>query len=364
MPIGRWVVLLLGALGALGEGRAEACTTFLAAREGEVVVGKNYDWDIGEGLVVTNQHGVAKQAIVMRPGDRPARWVSKHASVTFNQYGREMPNGGMNWAGLVVEVMWLDASVFPPSDDRPAVTELQFVQYLLDTSATVAEAIARAREVRVSLVHGKVHYLVCDRGGACAALEFIGGKLVVTTGAAMPVKTLTNHTYAQSVAFLRRHQGFGGREPVPEGRGSLPRFVRASARAAAAGRPVGTDLPTTAGLVLDATAQGEYTKWRIVYAPARRRVYFRSLASPRLKWIELGRLPRGCAHPVRLLDLQADLAGDVTGKLQAYTEAANGRLVRTTLGKLRVKLPPAAVDELVRYPGRLPCLAGKADAPP
>ena len=364
MSRGLCVALLLALPVGLGEGRAEACTTFLAARDGEVVVGKNYDWGLGEGLVVSNKHGVGKQALTMRPGDRPARWVSKHASVTFNQYGREMPNGGMNWAGLMVEVMWLDSSVFPPPDDRPVVTELQFVQYLLDTSATVAEAIKRAGEVRVSLVHGKVHYLVCDRGGACAALEFIGGKLVVTTGPSMPVKTLTNHTYAQSVAFLRRHEGFGGREPIPAGRGSLPRFVRASAKALVARHPVSLDLPASAFAVLDSTAQGDYTKWRIVYEPARRRVHFRSLASPRVKWIDLGRLKRGCTHPVRILDLDADLAGDVTAKLQDYTEAANGRLVRTTLGKAGVKLPPAVIDELVRYPSRLPCAAGKEEGPP
>ena len=35
----------------------------------------------------------------------PASWVSKYGSVTFNQYGRELPTGGMNEAGLVVETI-------------------------------------------------------------------------------------------------------------------------------------------------------------------------------------------------------------------------------------------------------------------
>jgi penicillin V acylase-like amidase (Ntn superfamily) len=30
--------------------------------------------------------------------------------VTFNQYGRNFPSGGMNEAGLVIELMWLEGS--------------------------------------------------------------------------------------------------------------------------------------------------------------------------------------------------------------------------------------------------------------
>src|SRR5689334_7033535 len=97
------------------------CTTFLLERGNERVVGKSYDWHMGQGFVVVNQKGIAKQALPMKKGDQPARWISKFSSVTFNQYGREMPNGGMNENGLVVEVMWLDSSVYPEPDARPTV---------------------------------------------------------------------------------------------------------------------------------------------------------------------------------------------------------------------------------------------------
>jgi choloylglycine hydrolase len=347
---------------------AAACTAFAIQRGAEVVIGKNYDWDLGQGLVIRNPRGIGKQALPGRPGDRPAKWVSRHASLTFNQYGRELANGGLNDAGLVVEVLWLDESVDPPPDERPTVSELQLVQYLLDTSATTAEAVAAARGVRVSRVHGKIHYFVCDRGGACAVLEHVGGRLVVATGPGpgLPVRTLANDTYARSLAALRTHQGFGGSQPIPPGRGSLARFVRASALAAAAGRDATAGLVAAAFAALESTAQGAYTKWRIVYEPAAGRVHFRTVAQPTPATVAVAQLPGECPAPALVLDIDAAPRGDVTARFVPYTEAHNERLVRATLGPLAPRLPPGVIDEVVRYPGRLPCTlaAGTGGLPP
>jgi len=61
------------------------CTTFLLEGADGRVVGKSYDWHMGQGMVVVNKRGVGKLGLPMMPGDRPARWRSKFSSVTFNQ---------------------------------------------------------------------------------------------------------------------------------------------------------------------------------------------------------------------------------------------------------------------------------------
>src|SRR5262245_52821757 len=101
-----------------------ACTTFCLSDGRNVVFGRNYDWDFGDALLMVNKRGVTKvsafgapgsdpagriaergpggrAAAGSRSGETPARWVSKYGSVTFNQYGREFPTGGMNEKGLV-----------------------------------------------------------------------------------------------------------------------------------------------------------------------------------------------------------------------------------------------------------------------
>src|SRR5512140_604621 len=103
---------------------ARPCSAFLLDAPSGPVVAKGYDWSDERGLVVINKRGVEKRALVLAPSDTPATWRSRLASLTFNQYGRELPNGGMNEAGLVVEVLILPSTVFSAPDGRPVVTEL------------------------------------------------------------------------------------------------------------------------------------------------------------------------------------------------------------------------------------------------
>src|SRR5882757_3939950 len=95
-----------------------ACTTFLLQGTGALYFGRNLDWFWEDGMVVINPRDMQKSSIVL-PGGTPAKWTSRYGSVTFNQFGREMPFGGMNTAGLVVENMWLDETEYAEPDSRP-----------------------------------------------------------------------------------------------------------------------------------------------------------------------------------------------------------------------------------------------------
>ena len=334
---------------------ASACTSFLCQRDGTLLFGKSYDWHTPDGLVLINKRGVDKQALVLQPGVTPARWTSRHASVTFNQYGREFPAGGMNEAGLVVEVMWLESTATPEADPKPAVNELQWIQYLLDTAGTLAEAITQAEKVWVLRAYGKAHYLACDRTGACAAFEYLGGKLTVLQGKDLGVPVLTNHTHAESAAFLKKHRGFGGEDPIPQGEGSLARYARAASL-----------LPTTEPFeILRRVAIKDYTKWNIVYDLIDRTVTFRTSQEPREKKVDLMAFDLSCQSPVQALDIQhpgpSGSPSDVTRAFTPYTKERNRDLLRRSLKPIADKLPPGAVEILTLYPEGLRCGASQTD---
>jgi penicillin V acylase-like amidase (Ntn superfamily) len=92
---------------------------------------KNYDWNIGYGLILINKRGVAKKSASGQPENR-ASWMSRYDSLTFNQYGREFPSGGINEAGLAVELMWLDDAEYPADPRIPSFGTLEWIQYQLD----------------------------------------------------------------------------------------------------------------------------------------------------------------------------------------------------------------------------------------
>ena len=266
--------------------------------------------------------------------------------MTFNQYGRELPNGGMNDAGLVVEIMWLDDSVYEKPDQRPALNELQWIQYHLDTHGSVAEMVAAAPQQRVSPLYAAVHYLACDKTGACAAFEYLGGKLVVTPGA----KTLTNHSYAESVAWTAKQRD------VPRGMGSLERFARTSRRLATTTTTPAAEPVAAAFAILDGV-RSSTSQWNIVYDPVHMRVHFRTRSSPNIKTLDASKLDPSCARAVTLIDIDTDAGGDIAARLRPYDDATNRSLIERSVRRIRRQLPPGSVEGLVAYPSALACTA-------
>ena len=70
------------------------------------------------------------------------KWVSKYGSVSFDTAGRGFAWSGMNEAGLVMSTMSLYETELPPADQRPVLDSGNWIQYLLDTCATVEEVLA------------------------------------------------------------------------------------------------------------------------------------------------------------------------------------------------------------------------------
>jgi len=330
---------------------APACTTFCLRDGGRIVFGKNYDWEVGDGMLVVNQRGLARKADIAETNsakDRPVSWVSRYGSVTFNQYGRDFLSGGMNEAGLVIELMMMPGSRYPANDARPALDILQWIQYNLDTHATVAEVVAADQKVRIA---GSVplHYLVADRQGGVATIEFLQGRLVAHTGKDLPVAALTNSTYQESETA--RQEIKAHHLAAPGGPASLARFERAAERVDAFNGKKG-DAVAYAFETLDQVAQGSFTQWSIVYEIDRLRVHFRTRDRRQVRTLSLADLDFACGQPVRMLRLDANVQGDVARNLVPYTRQINYDLLHASMSKtpFLATTPDAEVRRLAAYP--------------
>ena len=162
------------------------CTIFSLYPDNQHWVGRTFDWAYGHGMVFTNKRNVTKTSLKLLPTDVESTWTSKFGSVTFNQFGREFPNGGINEAGLLIDALELTTSTFPAPDARPSFNELQFIQYVLDNYSTISDLKKDLEGLRVSPVGSALHYFVCDVK-ACMAIEYINGVVVVHEGADLPI---------------------------------------------------------------------------------------------------------------------------------------------------------------------------------
>jgi penicillin V acylase-like amidase (Ntn superfamily) len=333
---------------------ADACTTFCFQHEGQWIFGRNFDWMVEDGLVIVNKRNVSKEAQFER---NPARWTSRYGSVTFNQYGREYPQGGMNEAGLVVESMWLNGTEYPAVDDRPELAELQWIQYQLDTAASVEEVIASDSEVRISTEHASpIHFLACDRDGHCASVEFLSGEMVVHTGKSMPFTALTNNTYKYSTAFLKSVDGSEGSDAFGIADFSLKRFYWAAEGVRdydlkSSGPPV-----EYAFGILQRVAQ-DHTQWSIVYDPANRRIHFFTSSEPSVRSVDVSAFDFSCSAAVRILDMSHQGEGDVTGAFVDYTYEANyDQIHKAFRGTDFLRgIPDEVLRSIARYPEMMEC---------
>jgi penicillin V acylase-like amidase (Ntn superfamily) len=185
----------------------------------------------------------------------------------------------------------------------------------------------------------------------------LGGKVEAHHGDSMPVRVLTNDTYADSLAFLKAHQGFGGAAPEPAGTESLFRFVRAARRVKEfAPGPKESAVDGAFG-ILDNVNSDDRTKWRIVYDIAARRVYFRTFVSPEVRFIEFRPLDFACSAPVKMMDINAKRSLDVTAALVDYTTAANAALLKKVFGALDMLkgFPEPMIGLLALYPETTSC---------
>ena len=333
---------------------SQPCTSFCLDHGSQPVFGTNLDLNLDDGLVIVNKRGLRKTAMSGSSKTfNPAIWTSKYGSVTFNLYGRELPWGGMNEAGLVVSTMILTETEYPAPDPRPSIVAAQWKQYLLDNFSTVEEVIASDSQVRIRASKSPgCHNLVCDKSGNCAIIEFLGGKLLCHTKETLPLKTLTNTRYAQCIEFWKQ-----GWSAVADSYGSVDRFVRAAYMVRNYDPKTSKSAIAYAFDILRNVAQGMRTQWSIVYDIKNLRIYFRTRRNQEIRQVDLNSFDFSCITPVKVLDINAELSGDVTDSFVDYTRQINRNLIRNTFRKsyFLTDVPEESLDKLARYPESTAC---------
>lgn len=299
-----------------------ACTTFFINKNGQMVFGRNYDWITDAGMVCTNLKGLSKSSMKTENGET-INWVSKYGSITFNQYGKEFPTGGMNENGLVVELMWLDETKYPGNDNRPAVGVLQWIQYQLDNCSTIEEVIATDKKIRISPTGTTpLHYLVADANGNASAIEFLNGKMVVHKGGDLSLPVLTNSTYDESVTSFKTS--------TSSGNNSLERFNDAckmiqQLNAGNTTKPVAD----YAFDILHKVSQGDYTKWSIVYDITNKSIQFKTNRFKTIKTISFSSFDFNCTASAKVWDMNQVASGKIESLFENFTQDINKRIVET-----------------------------------
>ena len=331
------------------------CTTFCIKDHENIIFGRNLDFSTGFGHVIINKRNVTKTALVFPP-ENPMTWTSKYGSITFNQMGREFPYGGMNEAGLVIDQMWLDKTKYPESDNRYGLSELQWIQYQLDNSITINDVIASDTSVRVSFESIPIHFLLCDKQGDVATIEYINGKLVYHKDKDLPVTVLANNTYEESIDYTKKFIEFGGNDTIPKTMKSLDRFALAASMVKKFDERKSEDIIDYSFDILDTVSQGEATHWSIVYDIANMKIHYKTYGNRETRVISLEDFNFSCELPVLITDIENNI-DSIEEDFVVYNTNLNRELIENTFSHVEFlkNVPPEARDAIARYPESLIC---------
>ena len=250
-----------------------SCTAFVIKGRNDIVIGKNLDWELGEGYLVVNPSGKSKTTLTNH--GQPVSWISKYGSVTFNQFGLGFPLGGMNEHGLVVEEL-SSPKWGRTESDKPILNEFQWTQYQLDMFRSVDEVINGLSKYSMQSHFLYLHYLVADKNGNTAVIEINNGVVHAYRGASLPYPVLSNNPYPESVIYLKNFQGFGGDMPVIHRPGSNERFVSACHLIK---EKNDSKKPKERAVEILETVKQNDTQWSILYNPVKMIINFRLLNS-------------------------------------------------------------------------------------
>jgi len=327
---------------------SQPCTTFCLDEGTQLVVGKNFDWTVGDALVIVNKRNVSKTALSNQEEDsQPVSWTSQYGSITFHSLGREFPMGGMNEAGLVVEGLILSATEYPEQDSRTYIGQLQWTQYQLDNFSTVEQVIATDSQLRILQDFPGLHYFATDSKGDSALIEFIEGEMVYYTKETLPVEVMTNSTtYAECVEYWEKDE-----IPTPDPSDSVKRFITA------ANMMADYDFASEFAVdysfnILSNVTWFVPTQYSIVYDIQNLRIYFHAIDNEQIRYVDLNSFDFSCKTPVKVLDIKEDLSGDVSDNFVDYTYEINRELIKKTnvFG-----FSDEALDYLAQYPETTVC---------
>jgi len=192
-----------------------ACSLFAALGDADnMLYGRNFDWEYSPAVLLFTDPPGGYAAVSMvdiaylgfegtkagTVADLPLIERRALLNAPF------MPFDGMNEHGLVVGMAAVPPGGMHPDPNKETIGSLMVIRKMLDHASNVDEAVVLLQSYNIDIQGGPpLHYLIADRSGRSALVEFYQGEMVVIPNET-PWHLATN--------FLRASAGESAEGPV------------------------------------------------------------------------------------------------------------------------------------------------------
>jgi choloylglycine hydrolase len=300
-----------------------ACSTFKLQNGDNLIYGHNLDEPNVEvpGMIFINKRGIFKTGrswseIITKEQLNPSShcWISRYGSVTFNIFGKDLPDGGLNEEGLCIWEMSEQAD-YPRGNGLPKLNQMSWMQYILDNCSTLDEAVLCASEIEID--GWGWHYFIGDAKGNTAAIEFKNKHVVIYKGDNMPVPALCNTSYSRELELLKDYKGFGGQRDLVLSDHNLPRFVTAAVMIR--DYISSQNIVNYGFVILKNLRTKDLSDWSVVFDAGKRKCYFKTAVNPEVKSFSMDEVDFSNKSPVSILNIDIKNGGDIYNLFQPYS---------------------------------------------
>lgn len=203
-----------------------ACTSIrITTTDGLVFYARTLEGetDFGSRSVAIVPKGTAYQGTLPDGQQKGMKWVVKYGFVGMSTLGLPLLIDGMNEKGLAAGNLFFPGfsgyQTFDPKESSKTMTQYEVLTWILGSFATVDEVKKAIRTIRV--VEGpqdqtgklELHYVVHDRTGNCAVIEYVNGQLKVYDN---PMGVMTNSPpFDWHLINLRNHVNISANNVKP-----------------------------------------------------------------------------------------------------------------------------------------------------
>ena len=264
----------------------------------------------------------------------------------------------MNEKGLVIEALWLNETIYHnPDETLQSIDNMQWIQYHLDNSEDIYDVIKNDSSIQIiPMSASAVHCFITDKSGKSLIFESVNGRThhYETDNSKYPF--LTNDPYDKSVRMIDKCKIFGGNLDVPQGKGSITRFIHIGV--ALKKYPGNKSNPIDYSFdILKSVSLGQYTKWSIVYDLNNLSVFYKTKSSKRIKNINLKKFELNCSDDTKSINIINTYKGDISDLFITSSIEDNKKMILESFKStpfLR-NMSPESIKEIYNYPLQFKC---------
>lgn len=360
----------------LVETNSYACSRVTyVSKTGEVVTGRTMDWPLPDKV----QLKVIKKGVEYKSISKtnPIKWTSKYGivGVLSTVTGQHFFNSAVNEKGLAADFLWLAESNYGTAlPEEQTISVGEQLEYILGNFATVDEVVnfLNNSKIRVEISDGEkivgddmikfikdanlklelteadksagfklaLHYIVTDKAGNNAVIEYVDGKVQVYEQKGKMVLT-NDPSFDKMISIKNYFEELGIKGNMPGSSLSQSRFIyltgwlnditeekeellfanrTMSEQAVFSVLSLMRGVSTPLGIVLDMSAPNNTsTLWRTVTDITNNKFYFDSATKFETIWIDLNKVDF-TKNQYFDLDANSNICGDVTKKLVKVKE--------------------------------------------